>query len=93
MTSDKVVNLLLRGLAMNEYTIVWHTDSLLYNVTKAFNSLGDAQKWAEGYAPAYGQHWHLEAGRVANDPVVTHCYNPECYGDVINSNPCTNCGG
>ena len=78
---------------MNEYTIVWHTDALLYNVTKAFNSLGDAQKWAEGYAPAYCQHWHLESGRVANQPVVTHCYNPECYGDVYDGNPCSNCGG
>ena len=29
----------------------------------------------------------------ANTDVVGHCDNPECYGDVINSNPCTNCGG
>ena len=78
---------------MNEYTIVWHTDAILYNVTKTFKSLADAQKWAEGYAPAYCQHWHLETGRVANAPVVTHCGNPECYGDVYDGNACSNCGG
>ena len=33
-----------------------------------------------------------EKSRTNND-IVGHCSNPECYGDVINSNPCTNCGG
>jgi hypothetical protein len=29
----------------------------------------------------------------ANTDVVGHCDDPDCYGDVINNNPCTNCGG
>lgn len=28
-----------------------------------------------------------------NTDVVSHCDIPDCYGDVINGNPCTNCGG
>jgi hypothetical protein len=78
---------------MNEYTIVWHTDALLYNVTKAFGSLAEAQTWAEGYAPAYCQHWHLESGRVVNEARVRACFNQECYGEVHDDSPCSNCGG
>ena len=78
---------------MNQYTIVWHTASMLNNVSKAFNSLGDAQKWAESYAPAYGQHWHLERGAVTPAIRVRACFNQECYGEAHNDSPCTNCGG
>ena len=34
-----------------------------------------------------------KAKAKANNDIVGNCDNPECYGDVINSNPCTNCGG
>jgi len=78
---------------MDEYTIVWHTASMLNNVTKIFNSFAEAQTWAEVYAPAYGQHWSLERGRVVNETRVTPCYYENCYGEVHDDSPCTNCGG